>query len=164
MSCLQSMVPKKKPIPEFGRDGLLMFNAQLILASNPLFCGLPPPVLDDLSIHALEYYRHFHDRQASKRLQLIQHRQNQREAYPHDYCEWNTHPQEVSKLVTTSAHDEQVRLITVWRRKAHIGTEQNGQNKRLRTDAELLRDTDSNGCPNGRCRIVRHDIGHDSHQ
>ena len=98
------------------------------------------------------------------RLQFVEHRQDQREAYPHYDRERYAHPEKVAELVTACAKNEQVGLIAVGCRKAHVGAEQYGQNKRFSTDAELCGDTDGDRRSNSCGRIVGHDIGHQRHE
>ncbi len=58
----------KSPSPISAEMGFCVFLAQRslfkqLLASAPLFCWAPPPIPDDLSIHATEYYRRYRGRQ-----------------------------------------------------------------------------------------------------
>ena len=57
------------------------------------------------------------------RLQVVEHRQDDGEANPHDDREGYAHPHKVGEFVAAGAQDEQVRLVAEWCGIAHIGTE-----------------------------------------
>ena len=97
-------------------------------------------------------------------LQVVEGREDQRETDQHYDRQGNADPQEVRELVSAGAKNQQVRLVAVRRREAHVCAEQDRQYEWLGTDAELVRNADAVWRTNCRGCIVGYDVHHQRHQ